>query len=301
MQELYERLGVNIDVAFYLIFFTLIWVRVLMMASVLPFLFGKPVPRYVLVASAFVLAIFAFPNLVPKQPSPIFDDRLALVMLYIKEIFYGLGIGMSVAVLFHAFASVGQMVDNQRGMSIARILIPQLGEQASISGVFLFQMGIVLYLSVGGHLLFFQTFFESFSKLPVLDFPAAGPGMFALVDLFIRITGEVIYIALQMSSPVIIAIFLADLILGVANRVAPQINVWMLGFTLKGYIGTLLLFVSITMIGEQMQYYSSKSNVYSEETVELMQGKVPEGAPEAPTPEDGRPSPDAGPQDVKTR
>jgi len=301
MQEFLDKLGVNINVAFYLIYFSLIWVRVLMMVSVIPFLFGKPVPKYVLVASSFVFAVFAFSSLAPGQPVPLVDDRLALVMLYIKEVFYGLAIGMSAAVIFHAFASVGQMVDNQRGMAIARILIPQLGAQASITAVFLFQMGIVIYLSVGGHHLFLQTFFESFRELPLLSFPVAGPGMYALVDLFIRITGEIIYIALQMATPVIIAIFLTDLILGIANRVAPQINVWQLGFTIKGYIGTLLLFISITMIGEQMVYYSRQSNRHSQEVVELMQGKVPEDAPEAPMHEDGLFKPEEGPLPVKTK
>ena len=71
-----------------------------------------------------------------------------------------------------------------------------------------------------------------------------------------RITGEVIYIGIQMAAPVIIAIFFVDIILGIANRIAPQINVWMLGFTLKGYVGVLLLFISITMISDRIVYYS---------------------------------------------
>jgi type III secretory pathway component EscT len=104
-----------------------------------------------------------------------------------------------------------------------------------------------------------------------------------------------------MSTPVIIAIFLTDLILGIANRVAPQINVWQLGFTIKGYIGTLLLFVSITMIAEQMNYYSIKSNENAAEVVKLLQGKVPPDAPVLGIPEDGLRKEADGPIPVQTK
>ena len=301
MQELLQRIGVTIDVAFFIVFFSLIWVRILMMTSVTPFLFGKPVPRYVLVAASFVLAAFAFPNLIPKNPPALSEDRLQLVMLFLKEIFYGLSMGMAVSVIFHAFSSVGQMVDNQRGMSIARVLIPQLGEQGSVTGLFLFQFAIVIYLSMGGHLVFLDTFFQSFRSLPLLEFPEAGPGMLAFADFFIKLTGEVVYIALQLSMPVIIAIFLADLILGLANRVAPQINVWMLGFQIKGYLGVLMVFIALTMIGEQIESYTNKANDYAGETVQFLEGKIPEGFVEIPMPDEGMPATDVGPAPVITK
>lgn len=269
------------------------------MVSIVPFLFGKPVPRYVSIAAAIALAAFVYSAIVPARPPVLSSDRLVLMVLFMKEAFYGLVVGMAVSVVFYAFSAVGQMVDNQRGTSIARLLIPQLNEQSSVSGIFLFQFGVVIYISLGGHLLFFDAFLQSFKTLPVLDFPAVGAGFFPMMDLFMKITGEVIYISLQMCAPVIIAIFLADIILGIANRVAPQINVWELGFHIKGYVGILMLFVSITMIGEQIYYYSLKSNAYSMQAVELLQGKIPPGLDVQPEPGKGEPSPEDGTPDVK--
>ena len=299
MDELYRKLGVNIDVSFYLIYYSLIWVRVVAMTAMLPYLFGKPVPRYVTMGASVMLAIFIFKNIAPAEPTPMAEDRLLLIVLYLKEAFYGMVMGFASAIVFHAMSSVGQMIDNQRGMSIARSILPQLGQQVSISGIFLFQLGIVLFLAMGGHTLFFDAFFRSFEILPVLEFPAVGPGMFPLMDMFMRLTGEVIYIAMQIATPVIIAIFLADLILGLANRIAPQINVWMLGFTIKGSLGLLMLFISITMVASQIEHYAMKSNRYVDEVVELLHGKVPEGAPQLPGPEEGL-APELGIPDVKT-
>jgi len=299
MDEIFKKLGVNINVSFHLIYYSLVWVRIIAMAAVIPFLFGKPVPRYVMMGVSVMMALFVYINTVPDVPPPMSEDRLMLVVLYLKEAFYGACIGFTSAIIFHAMSSVGQMIDNQRGMSIARAILPQLGQQVSISGVFLFQLAIVLYLAAGGHTIFLDGFFRSFQTLPVLEFPAVGPGMFPLMDMFMKLTGEVIYIAIQIATPVIIAIFLADLILGLANRIAPQINVWMLGFTIKGSLGLLMLFISITMVASQIESYTFKSNRYVDEAVQLLHGKVPEGAPQLETPEEGL-QPELGTPEVKT-
>jgi len=300
LQDVLLRLGINTDISFKLIFFSLIWVRVVMMASVVPFLFGKPVPKRVVVAASFVLAAFAYFQLVPEKSLPIPQHFLTLMMLYIKEIFFGLSIGLTAGIFFYAFTAVGQMIDNQRGVSIARVLIPQLGSQAAISGMILFQLGVVLYLAMGGHLVFLKAFFESFADLPVMSFPSTGPGMFALVDMFMRLTGKVIYISIQMSTPILITIFLTDIILGIANRIAPQINVWMLGFTTKGYVGTLMLFIAITMIGDQMIHYGRESNQNVATAIRYLKGDV--GKEEISVPEnanEGIKKP--GPIHVETR
>jgi len=301
MHGVLDKLGININVSFHLIFFSLIWVRILMVFSVIPFLFGKPVPKRVAVAASFAFAAFAYIQIVPSKPPPLPNAILTLVMLYVKEIFYGLSIGISVSIIFHAFAGVGQMIDNQRGVSIARVLIPQLGTQASISALLLFQLGIVLYLTMGGHIVFLDGLFMSFKELSPLSFPSIGPSMYALVDMFMRLTGKVIYIAIQMSTPVLIVIFLTDMILGLANRIAPQINVWMLGFTVKGYVGTVMMLIAITVIGDQMMYYGKQANVSSSMAIRLLKGDIPQDMPTSPMPQKGIRRKGDGPINVESR
>ncbi|MFH1653846.1 MAG: flagellar biosynthetic protein FliR [Pseudomonadota bacterium] len=276
MNDILSKIGVNINVTFALIFFSLLWVRVLGMAIMIPFLFGKPVPKYVVVGSASVLAIFLFPYLMPATQPDLTNDFLMLFMLYLKEAFYGIVMGFSVAIFFYGFQAAGQMIDGQRGMSIARSILPQLGEQSALSGILLFQMAVVLYLSFGGHLVFLDSFMMSYKALPVLEFPQVGPGLFPLMDLFARITGEVLYIAVQIAAPIMIAIFVADIILGLSNRIAPQIDVWMLGFNIKGYVGILLFFTALGMIGNQVYNYTQKSVIYVETAKKLLEGKPDE-------------------------
>lgn len=301
MEELLSRLGVDVNVNFSFIFLTLIWVRVLAMSAMIPFLFGKPVPGHVKVGLSIILALYAYPHIVPAQPPELSSNLLFIIMLYLKEAFYGFIIGFTVSILFYAFQCVGQMIDNQRGVSIARVLIPQLGEQGSISGLFLFQLALVLYLALGGHLVFLDTFYMSFKQLPVLAFPTAGPGMLSLIDLLGQLTGMIFAISLQLAGPVIIAILLADIILGLANRISPQINVWELGFNVKGYTGILLLALSITMIGGQVVRFTNMANQGAAKAIWYMEGHAEPALEEEGGPEEGLPKSREGAPEVITK
>ena len=52
--------------------------------------------------------------------------------------------------------------------------------------------------------------------------------------------------ALGFAAPVLAALFLADLALGVVNRVSPQIQVYFIGMPLKALLGVLLFMLAIT-------------------------------------------------------
>ncbi len=275
MDQYLRQLGININFPFSLIMAALIWARVLSVVSVVPFLFGKPVPRMVRVGVSMLLAVFLYPILVTSTSSQPDIDTMKMFALFLKEILFGLAIGFSASMIFYGFEAAGQMIDNQRGVSLARILIPELGEQSSISGAFLFQFAIVLFLSLGGHRFFLESFAHSYEVLPLLSFPESAAGLLPLLDLFMKMAGQVLFISVQIAAPVIIAILIADIILGVANRFAPQINVWELGFNIRGYLGVLLLFLSLTFIARQLEHYTAVSKYNVNQTIEFLKGETP--------------------------
>ncbi len=272
MPDFLAHAGVNLDFQFVFIFAMLVWIRLLAIVSTAPFLFGKPVPGTLRIGISVLLMLFAVPHLLPTVRPSIVDNWVLLSLLFLKEAMIGVVIGFVASLVFHAFEAAGDMVDNQRGMSIARVLIPQLGSQGSLVSQFLFQFSIVIYVSLGAHRLFFETLFHSFQTMPVLQFPSIAPGWLPLADLLIRTTGQLLSLSVTLAAPVIITVLVADIILGVANRVAPQINVWELGFTLKGYIGVLLLFFMITLMLPAMQHLFADSQQQIRRTVRLLEG-----------------------------
>lgn len=284
MDDILTKLGIPLDFEFLLIFASLLWVRILAVVAVVPFLFGKPVPAKMRVGAAMVIMFFLFPLLKPATPPEIANSQIVLFALYMKEAFIGLAIGLAASMIFYGFDAAGRMIDNQRGASLARVLIPQLGEQGSISGQLLFQMAIVLYLVFGGHILFFRALFESYQTIPVFEFPNVAPGLYPMMDFFIVISGQVLVLSVQISAPVIIAILMADIILGLTNRLAPQINVWELGFNIRGFIGILALYFSLTLIAREIYFYVRQSADDAGTVIELMQGSIPEKLKDVETP-----------------
>lgn len=284
MDEILNKLGITLDFEFILVFWSLIWIRLVTIFSLVPFLFGKPVPRKVMVGAATVVSFFLYFHLKPAVIGNVPENMIVVFALYFKEIFIGLVIGLTASLLFYGFEGAGRMVDNQRGASLARVLIPQLGTQGSLSGQLLFQMAIVLYLVFGGHLIFLNSVFESYQMIPVLEFPNVQPGLYPLMDFMIRLSAEVLKLSIQIAAPVIIAILMADLILGLTNRVAPQINVWELGFNIKGFIGILMLFFAFSFIARQMYVYTVGAESNTKKTIQLLQGHIPEDMKDVKTP-----------------
>lgn len=288
---------------FNIVYGALIWVRLLGVTASIPFLFGKPVPKNVRVAASIVFAMFLFPHLKPAVIPEIVNDSFMVSLLFIKEALVGLVIGLGASMVLYGFDGAGRMIDNQRGMSIARILIPQLNEMGSITGQFMFQLAIVVFLVVGGHRQFFDALFNSYISIPIFVVPDIQASFWPLMKLFVVMTGQVIVLSVQIAAPVILAILLADVILAVANRIAPQINVWELGFNVKGYVGILMLFISITMVVKQMGRQSQLAEQQTGWMIELLQGKIPEPLredlekipSETPKPETLNPIPEGSP------
>ena len=267
---------------FNIVYASLLWVRLLGVTATIPFLFGKPVPRNVRVAAAFVFMMFLFPHLKPTEIPEIIHDPVMVSLLFIKEALVGLVIGLGASMVLYGFDGAGRMIDNQRGMSLARILIPQLNEMGSVTGQFLFQLSIVVFLIVGGHRQFFDALFNSYISIPIFVVPDIQASFWPLMKLFMFMTGQVIILSVQIAAPVILSILMADIILAVANRIAPQINVWEMGFNIKGYLGVLMLFVSITMVVKQMGKQSLVAQQQNRWMIELLEGKVPEPLRENP-------------------
>lgn len=252
MNQFFQTIGINVDWSFTFTIGTMIMIRFAMMTATLPFLVGKPVPGMIRLGFSLVMTIFLYPYLAPEDHALLPKAPMMVFLLYMKEAFYGVAIGIAGGIVFHAFEAAGSMVDNQRGAAQARLLIPQLGEQSSLFGNLNFLLGIVLFLSIDGHLFFLKTVLESYDKLPLLQMPQGRPDLLAMVDEFIRNTGSVLLLALQLTAPILISIFVSDVVLGIISKAAPAINVWELGFAVRGILGVLIYFLSIGLVATQM-------------------------------------------------
>jgi flagellar biosynthetic protein FliR len=212
-----------------------------------PFLGGRLVPASVKIALCLLLAAVITPQVIPSAKT-LAGTSIALQLAVLgKEVLVGAALGFVAALVFWAAEASGRLVDTARGANLSEALVPQTGAHGSPIGELFFLLTVVLFIVLGGHRIFIIAIGTSYQLLPVATFPdASGIGGFAM--LCARLTADLLLLALALAAPVLAAIFLADVTLGVINRFAPQINVFFLAMPAKALLGIAVLVLAIGLL-----------------------------------------------------
>ncbi|MBI2337201.1 MAG: flagellar biosynthetic protein FliR [Deltaproteobacteria bacterium] len=259
--DVLSQFGLTQGVMTYVMTFGLMMMRILTAITVIPFLGGRSMPGRFRISLALALVIFLFPIVQAQIPNPVPDSYFLIGALFLKETLFGFLLGLVMGMVFYGVQAAGAMVDNQRQLANAQIFNPGIGAQATIFGVFYYEFAVVIFILVQGHIFFFKGLIESFAVVPIYQLPDWMAGTAALprltdlpvIKLVVRLSAETLLIAVQMSAPVLIAIFIADLILGLTNRIAPMVNVFEMGFNIKGWVGAALVWLSLPVIYVQLK------------------------------------------------
>lgn len=247
MDQITKALGLEFDLYSEFICWFLIFTRTMVVCQMAPFMASHGVPGRVRLILSMVLATYAHFLLRGTMVTELPTEKALLIAYFFKEIFFGMAIGMTTIMTFYAIDAGGRIVDNQRGSANAQIFVPQLG-QVSIFGLFNFWLAMNIFVGLGGHIVFIRAFIGSFLKVPVLWLPDIAPGISPFMHHLVAMSGQVLVMGMQLAAPVLIAIFLTDVVLGIANKMAPQIPVFELGFMVKGYVGVFMVYVLIPVI-----------------------------------------------------
>jgi len=254
MQALIDSLTGRTEIISALVLGFLIISRLAFALFFTPFMGGRQVPARIKMGTAMALLFILYPALSKTLPEPIPINIWIIVGLFIKEAFIGLIMALMISMVFYGIQAAGQFIDNQRGISQAVIFNPALGTQASLSATFLFQLSVVLFFVIGGHRIFIAAIFQSYEILPVVYYPTLHPHFEdPSLSLLVRTSANVFSVSLQLAAPIIVAMFLSDVVLGVANRVAPQMDVLFFSYTLKAVVGLIMLFFAIHLILWQVE------------------------------------------------
>jgi flagellar biosynthetic protein FliR len=218
------------------------------MVALSPIFGGKTVLGRVKVGIGMVLTLALFPFLFPVMEGKIPYQGLAFWGLVGKEASIGLLIGFTSSWVFAAFESAGHLIDIQRGSAQASVLVPQLDIQGPIFANLQTQIVIVLFFTMNLHHIFLNAFYQSFDMIPLPQFPDLSNDFFLLIKQMIIMTGKIFLIAFQLTAPVLLALFMVDVVLGVMNRMAPAVNVTFLGQPVKAAVGIIIYLAAFSFI-----------------------------------------------------
>ena len=129
-------------------------------------------------------------------------------------------------------------------------------------GNFFGLLAVILFIDVGGLYWLINALHRSFEIFPIY---ANAIPMDRLVnkEYLVTITSNVLYIGLQIASPVLLATLGQDLILGIISKTAPQVNVFQLSFLFKPVLGAaILLWIMPVIVNVINDYFMSFAKIF---------------------------------------
>jgi type III secretion protein SpaR/YscT/HrcT len=166
--------------------------------------------------------------------------------LFAKEACLGLALAFGLASFLWAFTAAGQIVDTKAGTANAQISDPLSGQQVSPSGALLGRLAGFLFMAGGGFSLFVGALLDSFRAWP-LEHLALKPRLGG-VSVFEQHLGDLMSLAFLLAAPVLVAMFAMDLVLGLVNRYAQQINLSAISASLKGLASTAVWLLTLATL-----------------------------------------------------
>ncbi|AIQ64438.1 flagellar biosynthesis protein FliR [Paenibacillus stellifer] len=220
--------------------FLLIFCRITAFFVVVPVFSSRNIPMSFKIGLAFFVSLVVF---TVRGTGIVVQEDLNLVLLIVREVLIGLLLGFIGYLMFMMIQTAGSFIDLQIGFSIANVIDPLSGASAPLLGNFKYMIALLLFLGMNGHHYLLDAIVNSYNWVPLNNSVLERMMDGTLSDFLIRTFGQAFMLALQMSAPLVTALFLTDLGLAFLARTAPQYNVFVIGVPLKIIVGLALLMI----------------------------------------------------------
>ncbi|MGB9813178.1 MAG: flagellar biosynthetic protein FliR [Thermovenabulum sp.] len=228
---------ISINILPHLLKFLYIFFRIMGFFTVAPIFGRRETPLQARIGFSALLTVVIF----PLVESPEFDfNTMEFLYFVVKEVFTGIIVGFTVFMIFSLFFITGQIIDLQMGFGIVNVIDPQSNTQIPLIGNLYYIMATLIFLTINGHHTLISSLIESYKIVPL------GAGNLLSQNLLKIITDifeNMILIGIKLSLPIIGMIFIVDFILAIIAKIAPQINVFIVGLPLKIFVGIFALII----------------------------------------------------------
>ncbi len=205
---------------------------------------GVPMRVKALLAIAVTIALAPLAE-APPAVDPWSGAGLAILM---QQMLIGAAMGMAIRLVFSMVDVAGEIAALQMGLGFATFFDPQHGAHTPVIAQFLGLLGSLIFLGMNGHLMMLATLAESFRLLPPgAPLPQAGTWL-----SLVHWGGSIFASGLMLALPVIAALLITNVALGILTRAAPQLNLFAVGFPVTILVGLLALAFSLPEAAPQL-------------------------------------------------
>lgn len=221
--------------------YLLIWGRTAgFFLTAIPFS-GNTIPVQIKVWLAALLAFLVF-MITYQSPIPVSASLFGYILQFCGELLIGCTLGFITQIVFAVFQLAGQLLDMQIGFGIVNVIDPQSGIQVPLLGNFQYLLALLCFFVINGHHVLVSGLVRSYQLLPI----GGGAYINSNVCAFIfGLAGAMFADAFKLALPVLGALFIADLVVGIIARAVPQVNVFIVSMPLKIGLGLGLMMIAI--------------------------------------------------------
>ena len=220
--------------------FTLVLARISPLVATAPLFDLLALPRQVKVVLVVAMSLLITPAFLGGS-LPAVDNLFAYGRLLVNEVLVGLLIGLGMNILYSGLQVAGQIVSQLSGMSLADVFSPGFNEDVPVFSQLFYLVALAVFVALGGHRLMIAALLDTFAAAP--------PGHAALGENFaevvINILAQSFSLGIRAAAPLLVALLLSNLVLGLVSRTLPQINVIVVGFSVNGLLAMSVLVLSV--------------------------------------------------------
>lgn len=222
--------------------------RILALIASAPVIGNRQVPIRVKVGLAAIFTIVIIPTLdLHDLPDPSSAEG---ILILLQQMVAGLLMGFSIRLIFAAIEMAGDIAGMQMGLGFANFFDPQNSTIRPVLAQFLGIIVALAFVTMDLHLYMLAALSDSFHSFPIANTtPSAGAFRTAA-----EWGGSIFAYALQFSIPMIAALLITNLALGVLTRTAPQLNIFAVGFPITIGVGFVVLALLIPFIAPMLDY-----------------------------------------------
>lgn len=258
MDDSYANLFINSalaqgDVFAPLTLLFLFFARFLPIVAQAPFFGARVLPQPVKVTFALMMFVVFLPHLLEVTKAPIHFDSF-LVVLLAKEVFIGFLLGFMFSMPFMVVQNAGIIIDHQRGGASLMVNDPTIQNQSSPLGTLFNYMMILIFWGIDAPFLVINLISDSYTVIP--------PGEFFTSQFFMsnssfwilmtQLLNRFMKLSIQLATPALLAILMTDAFLGIANRLAPQVQITFLGMPLKSLLALVVVAVGFRLFNDEI-------------------------------------------------
>ena len=227
----------------------LLWplTRILGLIAVAPLFGNRSVPARVKVGLGVMLALIVAPTVTAL---PALDPMsLPGLLILVQQFIIGLAMGFAMRIVFSAVELAGTITGMTMGLGFATFFDPQSQGQSMVISQFMVLLATLAFLAVNGHLMLLSALAESFFTLPIASSGMGAPGFEQVASW----GGRIFSAGVQLSLPMVAALLITNIALGILTRAAPQLNIFGIGFPITLSVGFIVIALALPYLATPLE------------------------------------------------